>query len=734
MKRLALLLLLALPAILPAQIFTNATKLRSLPLCAPLTHTDGYSLTWSDASGCIGFTNVAAGTGGANTALSNLTAVSINTALLFQTGVDLGSTAKPARNVFFFGSGTYATTYIELTGAPTSTRVWTFPDSTDTVVGKATTDTLTNKTLTTPTIVAAGWANANHTHAGSTTGGQLAEGALLLTDITTNNASTSNHGFVKKLSGSAADCFVGDGTFITCPGGTTYTAGNGIGLSAGAFSINTAVAADLPSAQAFAGVKTFSVGPVITESAASVTLNKVTISSTTHYLCTGNGATADCYMPNPMTTAGDLIIGGASGVGARYALTTTGGFLYNNGTTRVDRIPLFSDVSGTTDLTQVPLFATNAKTATYQVLAADFLLCKVIPVASGTFTVTLVASGAQPASGQCIDILNYGSGVVTVARSGQNINGSTSSQTLAAGSASAPTGLRVVSNGTDYFAQPYISATSSGATTALDNLASVSINTALLFQTGVDVGSTAKPARDIYLFGSGTYATTYLKLTGTPTSTRTVTFPDASITVARSDAAQTFTGTQTFGALVATTVNGNTFTTGTGILTIAASKTLTMSNTLTFTGTDSSSVAFGAGGTVVYTSSYGTGVATFLAAPTGANFNAMLTSARIEQNSKSAAYTTVLTDCNGSIYHPSADTTARTWTIDSNANVAAPIGCTITFANDTSGGVITIAITTDTLVLAGAGTTGSRTLAASGIATATKMTSTRWMINGTGLT
>jgi hypothetical protein len=35
-------------------------------------------------------------------------------------------------------------------------------------------------------------------------------------------------------------------------------------------------------------------------------------------------------------------------------------------------------------------------------------------------------------------------------------------------------------------------------------------------------------------------------------------------------------------------------------LTIAAGKTLTASNTLTFTGTDSSSVAFGTGGSVLY--------------------------------------------------------------------------------------------------------------------------------------
>lgn len=106
----------------------------------------------------------------------------------------------------------------------------------------------------------------------------------------------------------------------------------------------------------------------------------------------------------------------------------------------------------------------------------------------------------------------------------------------------------------------------------------------------------------------------------------------------------------------------------------------------------------------------------------------------LQQRSVSAAYTTVMADRNTQIYHPSADTTARVWTIDSNANVPYPIGTTLTFVNDTSAGALTIAITSDTLVLAGAGTTGSRTLAASGIATAVKMTSTRWMINGTGLT
>jgi hypothetical protein len=104
----------------------------------------------------------------------------------------------------------------------------------------------------------------------------------------------------------------------------------------------------------------------------------------------------------------------------------------------------------------------------------------------------------------------------------------------------------------------------------------------------------------------------------------------------------------------------------------------------------------------------------------------------IKQNSQSVAYTTVLSDAGKHILHPTADNNARTFTIDSNANVAYPIGTCITFANQIN--TVTIAITSDTLTLAGAGTTGSRTLAANGIATALKIASTSWIISGTGLT
>jgi len=106
----------------------------------------------------------------------------------------------------------------------------------------------------------------------------------------------------------------------------------------------------------------------------------------------------------------------------------------------------------------------------------------------------------------------------------------------------------------------------------------------------------------------------------------------------------------------------------------------------------------------------------------------------IPQNSRSANYTLVLSDAGKHIFHPSADTTARTFTIPSNASVAFPIGTAVSFINQNAAGVISIDITTDTLRLGGAGTTGTRSLAANGVATAVKVTSTEWIISGTGLT
>lgn len=105
--------------------------------------------------------------------------------------------------------------------------------------------------------------------------------------------------------------------------------------------------------------------------------------------------------------------------------------------------------------------------------------------------------------------------------------------------------------------------------------------------------------------------------------------------------------------------------------------------------------------------------------------------AGIAQNSQSADYTLVLTDGGKHILHPASDTNNRTFTIPANASVAFPTGTVITFVNMVN--TLAIAITSDTLTFAGSGSTGSRSLAAYGVATALKIGTTEWLISGTNL-
>jgi hypothetical protein len=95
------------------------------------------------------------------------------------------------------------------------------------------------------------------------------------------------------------------------------------------------------------------------------------------------------------------------------------------------------------------------------------------------------------------------------------------------------------------------------------------------------------------------------------------------------------------------------------------------------------------------------------------------------------SYTITAADSGEHIYASST----RTVTIPANSSVALPVGTTIVFIAG-SGATMTIAITTDTLLVAGSGVGGagtSRTLAPHGIATAIKVTSTLWYISGNGL-
>jgi hypothetical protein len=196
--------------------------------------------------------------------------------------------------------------------------------------------------------------------------------------------------------------------------------------------------------------------------------------------------------------------------------------------------------------------------------------------------------------------------------------------------------------------------------------------------------------------------------------------------------------TPSLGVATALTINRITFTqpAAGATLTIADGKTLTANRTLTLTGTDGVTVTFpSTNATMARTDAAQTfaGTQTFSGSVVpAATLADSVGYVGIPVNSQSAAYGLLATDAGKSIVHPISDNNARTFTIPDNGTVPFPVGTTITFINMIN--TVTIAITTDTMYLAGAGTTGSRTLAAYGMATAVKVTSTSWIISGNGLT
>jgi hypothetical protein len=196
----------------------------------------------------------------------------------------------------------------------------------------------------------------------------------------------------------------------------------------------------------------------------------------------------------------------------------------------------------------------------------------------------------------------------------------------------------------------------------------------------------------------------------------------------------TLSSTDAGGTVTSVAISGGT----TGLTTSGGP--ITGSGTITLAGT----LAVANGGTGV-TSSTGTGSVVLSTSPTlvtpalGTPASGTLSNCTVDgtdavgfknvpQNTQNATYNLVLADAGKHIVK--SDTSAYTWTIPANASVAYPIGTAITFVNYGSAGNVTIAITSDTMYLAGDGATGSRTLEPYGVATALKVASTTWVISG----
>jgi hypothetical protein len=122
--------------------------------------------------------------------------------------------------------------------------------------------------------------------------------------------------------------------------------------------------------------------------------------------------------------------------------------------------------------------------------------------------------------------------------------------------------------------------------------------------------------------------------------------------------------------------------------------------------------------------------------PTGATGNTGPTGAGASTipQSGGAAYTTDYTAVLGdSGYMIVMNGSGLTATIPANSSVAYAVGTVLTFVNIFAGNLTISINSTDILYLANSTSTGSRTLAQNGTATALKISSTSWIISGPGL-
>ena len=95
----------------------------------------------------------------------------------FTSTINLGASA----NIIFEGTTDDGFETTLTVTDPTADRVVTLPNATDTLVGRATTDTLTNKTLTSPTIN--GGTLSSSTISSATLGNALAAGTFKITGL-----------------------------------------------------------------------------------------------------------------------------------------------------------------------------------------------------------------------------------------------------------------------------------------------------------------------------------------------------------------------------------------------------------------------------------------------------------------------------------------------------------------------------------------------------------------------
>jgi len=466
-------------------------------------------------------------------------------------------------------------------------------------------------------------------------------------------------------------------------------------------STNGAIAVKDEGSSISTGVKTFNfVGATVTATASGddVTVNVSAGTGTVTSVALSGGTTGLTSSGGPITTTGTITLGGTlavanGGTGTATPAIVAGTNITVSGTWPNQTINASSSGTVTSVAATVPTFLSVAGS----------------PItSSGTLAITL--------SGTALPVANGGTSLTTLTANNVILGNGTSAPTFVAPST---TGNVLTSNGTTWQSTAPAAGGISFTAVKTANYTAANNDGVLTNTTGGAFTVTLPTSPSV---GNQIVIVDAFSQWGTNNLTID---PTASIKIAGNTAGDTLTADITgvaltlvytgasFGWDVFAQVGGN----GGTAVTLNGVQTLT-NKTLTAPVLTAPVLGTPASGTLSSCTVDGTNEVGFK---------------NIPQNSQSAAYTLVLADAGKHIFHPSTDANARTFTIPANSSVAYPIGTAITFINLTSQ-VVTIAITTDTMYLSSAGTTGSRSLAQYGSATAIKITSTNWLISGSGLT
>jgi len=373
--------------------------------------------------------------------------------------------------------------------------------------------------------------------------------------------------------------------------------------------------------------------------------------------------------------------------------------------------------------------------------------------ASGNVTLggALNVTGTTTLATSLTGLLKTASGVVSNATSGTDYAPATSGTAILKGNGTG--GFSSATAGTDYSAGT--SALTTGILKSTTSTGALSIASA-----GTDYAPATSGSSILYGNGSGGFSNVTIG-SGVSFSggTLSATGAGGTVTAVSVASANGFAGTSSGGTTpaltISTSISGVLKGNGTAISSAAAGTDYVAPGGAL--GTPSSGTLTNCSGLPISTgvSGLGTGVATALAVAVGSsgapvvnggvlgtpssgtlsNCTADGTDAvgfrNIPQNVQTGNYTLVAADSGKHIYRGSG--TAATWTIPANGSVAYAIGTALTFINFSSTAV-SIGITTDTMYLAGSGSTGTRTLAQYGTATAVKIAAQAWVISGAGLT